>query len=216
VTEDQKTELTPEAARGLSWFVARTSSRDTIAAFYLERAGLTVFRPLVHRYFTDRRTQQERYRVLSLFPGYAFVALTDAAEREAAVSAVGVASLLGSWTGDRFAPKEIPSQWVAALVEAGPLVEGKRVAFRKGDAVKAAVGGIAGLIGTIEAIDNSHTAVVSMAMLGAVRRVSVALEHLELAETATDTVQSRSAQRPTSALSAKLSKNSSLKAAVNA
>ncbi len=161
------------------WFCAKTIGRETRARFYLERAGIEAFRPEIHRYFVDRRTKQEKHRILGLFPGYVFVCIDSDAERDRATNAIGVAYLLGNWTGDQFAPRQMPSEWIAPLIEAGPIIQGKKVAFKKGQLVKAAVGALADLIGEVEAIDKSRTAIVRMEMFGTVRQVRVALEHLE-------------------------------------
>ena len=204
----------------MDWYCAKINGSQKLAAFYLERAGLKPFYPTIYRYFTDRRTGEERYRVVSLFPGYIFIPLADAAERDRATRAIGVAYLLGNWTGDRFAPRQMPSEWIASLIEAGPIIEGKRVAFRRGDTVRVAVAGIGKAICQIEAIDNSHSAIVSMAMFGAVRRVSVAMENLEPArtldsDTSGSVLPSRNARRRAAKQSAKLSPKSHIKAAAN-
>lgn len=163
----------------MPYYCAKTIGRETRAKLYLERAGLEAFRPEVHRFFVDRRTQQERHRILSLFPGYVFIRMETDAERDRAVSAIGVAYLLGEWDRTLFKPKPMPSEWMASLIEAGPIIQGRKVAFQKGQRVKAAVGALAEFIGKIEALDNSRAAVVSMEMFGTVRQVRVALEHLE-------------------------------------
>jgi transcription antitermination factor NusG len=167
------------AQDGGHWYCAKTIGRETRARFYLERAGLSAFRPEIHRYFKDRRTQQEKFRILGLFPGYVFVRIETDAERDRATSAIGVGYLLGNWTGDRFLPRQMPLQWIESLIEAGPIIQGKRIAYQKGQKVKAAVGALADLIGEIDSIDKERSAVVKMEMFGTVRQVRVALEHLE-------------------------------------
>jgi transcription antitermination factor NusG len=162
-----------------TWYCAKTIGRETRAKLYLERAGLSAFRPEIHRYFTDRHTQQERRRVLSLFPGYVFVRIETDAERDRAVSAIGVAYLLGNWTGDRFLPRQMPSLWLAALMSAGPIIQGRRVAFKPGDLVRRAVGQLAELIGEVEAVDKEQVADVKVTMLGKAHRLRIPSHELE-------------------------------------
>jgi transcription antitermination factor NusG len=169
----------------MAWFCAKTVGRETRAQFYIERAGIDAFRPEIHRYFIDRRTQQERHRILSLFPGYVFIRIETDDERDLATSAIGVAYLLGNWTGDHFQPRQMPSQWIAHLIEAGPIIQGKKCDLKKGDRVKRAIGaasGLADIIGEVERVDKSRFAVVKTIMFGAERRVKIAVDHLEPAE----------------------------------
>jgi transcription antitermination factor NusG len=169
----------------MAWFCAKTIGRETRAELYLERAGIDAFRPVIHRYFVDRRTQQERHRVLSLFPGYIFARIETDDERDLATSAIGVSYLLGNWTGDRFLPRQMPSQWIAHLIEAGPIIQGKKSTVKKGDRVKrvfGAISGLADIIGEVEKVDKSRFAVVKTTLFGAERRIKIAVDHLEAAE----------------------------------
>lgn len=162
-----------------NWYCAKTSGRETQAEFYLRRAGLEAFRPVIHRYFKDRRTLQQRFRVLSLFPGYVFVRIETDAERDRASRAIGVAYILGEWHGTLFKPRQMPACWIGELIWAGPIIEGKSIAFKPGDMVLRAVGALADLIGEIQAIDKSRIAKVKVAMFGKEHVVRVPVSELE-------------------------------------
>lgn len=164
-----------------NWYCAKTVGRETRAKLYLERAGLEAFRPEVHHYFTDRRTKLEcvKPRILSLFPGYIFVRILTDTERDRAISAIGVAYLLGNWTEDRFLPRQMPSLWIGALIKAGPIIQGKRVAFKPGDLVSRAVGHLAELIGEVEGVDKNQIVDVKVTMLGKTHRLRIPSHELE-------------------------------------
>lgn len=168
----------------MTWYCAKTFGPDVRAVFNLERAGLTVFSPVIHRYAKDRRTGREKRRVVRLFPGYAFVMLHGPVERDKCVSASGVAYMLGSWSGDTFAPREMPTEWVEALRRAGPKVEGKRVPFQKGQRVTLARHHLSGLIATVEQdmrknLDASGKIKVRVELFGASRVAEVYADELE-------------------------------------
>ena len=64
--------------------------------------------------------------------------------------AQGVAYLLGSWYEDaNFTPRQLPVGWIEKLLEAGPIVEGKRKKFCNGAAVSIIVGGVTRILGTV-------------------------------------------------------------------
>lgn len=161
------------------WYAAKTVGRETRALFYLARRGVKAFRPEVHRYFVDRHTRQEKFRVTSLFPGYVFVDIHGAAERDRASRAIGVTGLLGMWTGDGFMPKEIPSQWIHDLMDAGPQITGKKIAFRKGERAKVAIGRIGEIITEVEGVDKSGKVRLTIEMFGSCRKVLVSQDKLE-------------------------------------
>lgn len=163
------------------WYCAKTKGRETVATFYLGRAGLEAFRPVIHKYYSDRY-QREKMRIMSLIPGYVFVRLPGLADQGAAMNALGVAYLLGSRDGGLFRPKEMPSQWVAELIDAGPLVQGKKMAFKKGNKVKRAVGRLAEIIGEVEGVDERGLVRISYEMFGTKLESTARPEYLELAE----------------------------------
>ncbi len=164
-----------------SWFCAKTIGRETIATFYLARAGLEVFRPVIHKYFMDRN-QREGMRVTSLIPGYVFVRLPKLSDQGAAMNASGVAYLLGSRDGGLFRPREMPSKWITDLINAGPVVQGKKMAFKKGDKVKRAIGHLAEIIGEVDGVDINGLITINYELLGSTRQARVRPEDLELVD----------------------------------
>ncbi len=164
------------------WYCAKTAGRDTVADFYLRRAGLDVFRPEIHRYFRDR-FQREKCRISGLIPGYVFVALGCDAEIGKAMNAIGVKYLLGSHERGQFVPKEMPRQWITDLIDAGPTIVGKKAAFKKGAKVKRAIGKLADVFGEVgEELDRSGRVKLYIEMFGSTREVAISSDHLELAD----------------------------------
>lgn len=165
-----------------AWFAAKTCGRETKSIFYLERAGIRAFRPETHRYFIDNHTHAERFRVIAIFPGYVFFEAAGQNEYNLAASATGVAYVLGNWIGERFAPKEMPKQWITDLIDAGPIIEGKKVAYKKGNKVKIAVGHLEKLIAEIDGVDTSGKLMVKVELFGRTNLVRIAPGSVELAD----------------------------------
>lgn len=164
------------------WICAKTRGNEKRALLYLKKQGLEAFRPELHRYSIDPRTRIERKRELSLFPGYVFVRLARAADQSKAASAVGVAYLLGSWTGERFLPREMPIGWMTSLHSAGPVIEGKKVRFRKTDKVRLALNAIADVVAEVEGLDDAGNVRLKFDLLGKRHTIQVAADRLERAD----------------------------------
>lgn len=167
----------------MPWFVARTRGRESRACVDLERHGVRAFCPKLHRYSIDKRTKQEKFRPSALMPGYAFVRLETAQDRDKVGRCMFVASLLGCWTGERFTPREIPSSYVAELIDHGPFEIGKRHShsnLKRGQKVKLALNGIAEIIAEVEGIDQSGKVMVWAELFGGSRLVHVEHERLEV------------------------------------
>lgn len=162
----------------VQWFCARTSGRETRATLYLTRAGFEPFRPVIHRYFWDKRRKAERFRELALFPGYVFFAARHRDHAAQARNVTGVSSILGEYLGDTFAPKAMPSHYIGELIDKCPIVEGKRRAYTPGERVRVAVAGLTDLIATVEA-HNGRKVSFRMDMLGKEISVSVDEDKVE-------------------------------------
>ena len=166
----------------MPWHIARVFGRESRASLYLSRAGIRNFRPVEHHYFIDRRTKVERYRERSRFGGYVFVELHNAAERDAACRAIGVAGLLGWWTGEGYRLATIPTHYVTDLMDAGPQLVNKSKPFNKGQKVKIALNAVSELIASFETLDGPGKAVVTLEAFGGQRKVTVELGRLMAAE----------------------------------
>lgn len=181
----------------MNWYVARTKGRESRAAVDLERHGVRAFWPRLHRFYLDKRTKEERFRLAALIPGYVFVELQTAKERDYVQSCYYLGGLLGEWSDAGFKPREIPTRYVIDLIEHGPFEVNKRhtrAPFKKGDRVKLSLGHIAGIIAHVNGIDIHGKVVVSADLLGGIRLIHVEPERLEVfTETAADTV---TIQRP--------------------
>jgi transcription antitermination factor NusG len=139
----------PQNDYSAAWFVAKTSGRECHARFYLGRAGIEFALPQVHRFFVDKRTGVEKFRASPIFPGYIFFRPRSRAEVDRVARVLGVAYVLGCWEGERFTPSPMPEGWVDRLIEAGPIIEGKRKKFCNGDHVRVIIGGIYEIIATV-------------------------------------------------------------------
>jgi transcription antitermination factor NusG len=166
----------------MGWFVARTVGRESRACLYLSRAGIRAFRPVEWHYFIDRRRNVERYRERPRFAGYVFVELHNAAERDAACRAIGVAGLLGWWTDEGYRLATIPTHYVTDLMDAGPQMVNKSKPFKKGQKVKIAYNAISEIVADFEGLDKDGKALVTLAILGGQRLVAVELKRLAAAE----------------------------------
>jgi len=162
-----------------NWFAVKCWLPDVAVARRIERLGFSTFRPERHVY--SRKHGRETMRATSLMPGYVFVGAVEAQDAFRAAQATGVAYLLGNRVGDAFAPAQIPSQWVEALRDAGPAVEGKAIAFKKGENAKVALGKLVEIIGEFERFDETGKAVLNVILFGTQRSVHVPAEHLERA-----------------------------------
>jgi len=160
------------------WVCVKTFGNEKRAAFHLEKQGLETFRPELHRFSVDPRTKLERKRELALFPGYVFVRLLKAADQSKASEARGVAYILGSWTGERFLPREMPIGWMTRLIDAGPMIEGKKVRFKKNDKVKLALNAIADVVADVDGLDDAGQVRVKFRFLGKSHVTTVAAERL--------------------------------------
>lgn len=134
----------------VQWFAARTAGRETRAALYLTRAGFEPFRPVIHRYFWDKRRRAEKFRIISLFPGYIFFAARGRDHATHARNVTGISGILGEYLGDTFAPKAMPGAYIGELLDKCPIIEGKRKKFCTGDRVEIAVAGISKVIAEVE------------------------------------------------------------------
>lgn len=161
------------------WFCCKTRGREKDAEFHIGRAGVECFRPTIHKYFINKY-QREKMRIISLIPGYLFVRLVRVQDHGLVANAIGVAYLLGSRDGMVFMPREIPSKWVTELIDAGPVVQGKKMAFKKGNRVKRAVGHIAEIIGEVEGVEACGKLRISIDFIGAKRSIIVNSNELEL------------------------------------
>ncbi len=166
----------------MPWHVCKTIGRESRASLYLSRAGIRNFRPVEHHYFIDRRTKAERFRERPRFGGYVFVELHNAAERDAACRAIGVAGLLGWWTDEGYRLATIPTHYVTDLMDAGPQLVNKSKPFNKGQKVKIALNAVSEIIGEYEALDGAGKAVVTLEAFGGQRLVTVELKRLQAAE----------------------------------
>jgi hypothetical protein len=164
-----------------AWLAAKISGHANRASFYLERAGVLSFRPIIHKYYKDKRTQQERFRVAELFQGYIFIRPESPLEYARAKDAIGVSYILGGYSGERFIPKEIPLEWIEELERSGPMIVGKRRKFERGQHVRAAVNAISEIIGTVEA-HNGRRVTIRAVMFGAEMKIDVDEDKIELRE----------------------------------
>ena len=162
----------------MSWYCAKLIGHENSAAAHLRRLGIKVFVPEAHRYYVDKRTKKERHRVAALFVGYGFIWLENDEQRARAVSARVVAYLLGSWMGERFMPREMPIDWVGKLMDAGPLIIGKRVDYKRGDRIKVIIGRLAEQILELDGMKNGKL-IARMEMFGAVRRIQLDTSQVE-------------------------------------
>ena len=156
----------------VQWFAARTAGRETRAALYLTRAGFEPFRPVIHRYFWDKRRRAEKFRIISLFPGYIFFAARGRDHATHARNVTGISGILGEYLGDTFAPKAMPGAYIGELLDKCPIIEGKRRAYTPGERIKVAVAGLSDLIATVEAHAGRKVSF-RMTMLGQEVSVSV-------------------------------------------
>ena len=171
----------------MPWHVCRTIGRETRASFYLSRAGIRNFRPVEHHYFIDRRTKAERYRERPRFGGYVFVELHNAAERDAASRAIGVAGLLGWKTDSGYKLAEIPTHYVTDLMDAGPKEFNKRNSnphcpFQKGNKVNFIDDRMKAFLAEFEGVDDEGKGVITFHMFGKGFTTKVELERLQAAE----------------------------------
>ena len=173
------------------WYCARTKGRESRAAVDLERRGVRAFWPRQHRFYVDKRTREEKFRVNALIPGYLFVELDTVAERDKVQNCYYLSGLLGEWSEAGFRPREIPTRYVVDLIEHGPWEVNKRhtrAPFKKGERVKLSLNRLTEIIADVEAIDKAGNVVVMADLLGGVRLIHVEPERLVVfAETASDT-----------------------------
>lgn len=175
------------------WYVAKTSGMEGRARRYFERAGIKAVSPEIHRYFSDKRTGVEKCRVGRVFPGYIFFRPSDRKQAAHAWHVMGVAYVLGERSnGGDFVAKAMPVGWVERLIEAGPIIEGKRKKFCNGDEVKLIIGGLSDIIATVISHAEGHPSVrgcpartgkviVETRMFGALRKIQVDDDHVEVA-----------------------------------
>lgn len=163
-----------------AWYVAKTSGRDTRALLYVRRNGVAAFWPERHSYFIDRRTKVEKFRVSGQFPGYLFFQLNHASDLSRVTSAIGVAYVLGEVLCGQFRPARMPAGMVERLIEAGPLIEGKRKKFCNGDSVRVIIDELTTVISRVERHRNGKVHL-QMEMLGAKRIVVVDEKRVEAA-----------------------------------
>jgi hypothetical protein len=162
-----------------AWLAAKIIGPPKRALLYLDRAGVRSFRPIVHKYYKDSRTQQERFRIADLFTGYIFIRPESPLEYALAKNAIGISYILGGYSGERFIPKEIPLEWVEELERSGPMIIGKRRKFQRGQKVRAAVNAISEIIGTVEA-HNGRKVTMRTIMFGAEMKIDVDEDKIEL------------------------------------
>lgn len=147
----------------MPWFAAACHPEST-GRYYLDRAGFEVFRPEEHRYFIDPRTRKEKYRVRSIFAGYAFFRADGSDAALCAGHIEGVSYVLGHWDGSRHVADAMPGGWIEQMQEAGPVIIGKRKQFvrlNKGEAVKSVTASIWDFIGRVEKTSGHRVEVMS-------------------------------------------------------
>ena len=175
----------------MPWFCARARGRESRAAVDLERHGVRAFLPRLHRFYVDKRSREEKFRVGALIPGYVFVELQTAKERDYVQSSYYLGGLLGEWSEAGFRPREIPTRYVVDLIEHGPWEVNKRYSkapFKKGDRVRLSLSAVTSIIADVNGIDIQGKVVVKADLLGGIRLIHVEPERLEVfAETALDT-----------------------------
>jgi transcription antitermination factor NusG len=160
----------------MPWHIARCVGRESRACVYLLRAGIRRFWLTRHVYFIDRRTKEERYRVLSRWPGYVLIELKKPEDWSKAKGAIGVADIFH---------EAIPDHYVTDLIDHGPLIENKQNTkgrLEPNQKVKIAIGAISDVEARFKALDAKGKAVVEVNTLGGVYEVTVAPERLQAAE----------------------------------
>jgi transcription antitermination factor NusG len=113
-------------------------------------------------YWRDRRTQKERKMERALIPFYHFVELHNLSDYYAVLDVEGVVSILGQWEWGMSSTGRVPEEWVGALRDAGPIIEGKKLPFRKNDKIRILAGALAGYVGVIEREQGKHSFRVGM------------------------------------------------------
>jgi transcription antitermination factor NusG len=169
----------------MPWHIARVFGHEHQAAFYLRRHGLRCFYPVEHHYYIDKRTRENRFRIVPRFKGYVFVELLSPVERARATQARHVAGFLGSWTGDGYRLATVADHYVTDLMDARPREYNKPgcAKFKPGQKVKLALNAITEIIGIYKGeVDTSGNCVISVNTLGKACDVPVKLERLEAAE----------------------------------
>jgi transcription antitermination factor NusG len=169
----------------MPWHVARCIGRESRASLYLSRAGIRNFRPVENRWFKDKRTGQQKYRVASVFPGYVFVELHGHNDRDAACRAIGVAGLLGWWADSGYRLAEVPTHYVTDLMDAKPrdLNKPHSRSFNKGQKVELALNALSKIVGEFKGeLDGTGKAVITVQTLGSSYDVTVKLDRLLAAE----------------------------------
>lgn len=161
------------------WYAAKASGREGRARLDMNRRGLTSFVPERHIYFVDKRTNVEKVRKASLIPGYVFFFAASPEQIARASNSLGVSYVLGEWSGDSFRPSPMPKSWIERLMEAGPVIEGKRKKFCNGDKVRAIISGLTSIVGTVERHKGGKVSV-RAEILGASRVVMVDASKVEV------------------------------------
>ncbi len=169
----------------MPWHIARVYGHEHQAEFYLRRHGVRCFYPVEHHYYTDKRTKEQRFRIVSKFKGYVFVELLSPSERDKATQARHIAGFLGSWTDDGYRLATVPDHYVTDLMDARPREYNKPGAakFKPGQKVKLALSSLSEIIGSFKGeVDNKGRCVISVDTLGGSREIKVKLERLLAAE----------------------------------
>jgi transcription antitermination factor NusG len=169
----------------MPWHVCKVVGRESRACFYLSRAGVRSFHPVEHRYFLDKRTKQQKFRVASVFPGYVFVELHGHDDRDAACRAIGVTGLLGWWADSGYRLATIPTQYVTDLMDAKPREINKphSRSFNKGQKVELALNALSKIVGEFKGeLDGTDKAVITVNTLGSSYDVTVKFDRLLAAE----------------------------------
>lgn len=172
------------------WICARVKGIGTRAEHRastdLKRHGVESFWPQQHRYFIDRLKKQERYRESALLPGYLFCRLRRPIDRDIISGCYFLSYVLGSWTGERFLPREIPGSYVTALIEHGPFEINKmntKGRFKIGQKVKVALNALTEIIGEYKGeVDGKGKAVINVSAFGKTFDVQIGHERLAAAE----------------------------------
>ena len=139
------------------WYAVRTWGSEKRVAEKLGEGGILHFYPKRIVYWRDRKTHIEKNREESLICNYQFVDLCNLRDYYAVLDVEGVVGILGEWMWGMSLTGRIPEQWIMALRDAGPIVEGKKLPFRKNDKIRILVGALAGYVGVIERGQGKHS-----------------------------------------------------------
>lgn len=140
----------------MAWYAVRVAGAELKAARLLAESGVPHFNPTRIKHWRDVRTQKWRSQVYSLIPRYQFARIETLGDYYRVLDCEGVVGVLGSWFGGVSTTGRIPEAWVEELRAAGPLIEGRKLPFRKNDRVRMVAGALANYVGVIEGEQGKH------------------------------------------------------------